>query len=441
MLSELYIHDFAIIDELQLVLSPGFTVLTGETGAGKSIILDAVSLILGGRADTTMVRAGSETAYVEGLFVLPSHLQPSVARLLAEEQVESEDPSILLLAREVRINGRNICRVNGRAVTLNFLREVAENLVDIHGQGEHLSLTRPRSHLPLLDAFAGLEDERHALASRVSALRRLENELAGLRRDARQIAKRIDMLDFQVAEIDAADLQPDEEDELRAERMRLANVEQLMQLTNEAVALLLGVDDELPAVTDLLSDTERALAQLVRLDETKQFWLEKLQGLVSEFAELGAALRDYQDELEFNPGRLDFVEERLELINGLKRKYGDDIAAVLAWREAAAAELDQISHSEERSEELEAAIDRELHAIGELAAVLSQRRQEAAQQLARAVEKELADLRMEGAQFAVDFARSPHEHGVYVGDERLAFDATGIDQVEFVISTNPGEPL
>lgn len=441
MLSELYIHDFAIIDELRLALAPGFTVLTGETGAGKSIILDAVSLILGGRADTTMVRAGCEAAYVEGLFLLPPHLQEGVAHLLADEQVESEDPSVLLLAREVRINGRNICRVNGRAVTLNFLRDVAENLVDIHGQGEHLSLLRPRAHLPLLDAFAGLEDERRQLASRVSALRRLESELAALRRDAREIAKRIDMLEFQVAEIDAANLEPGEEDDLRAERMRLANVEQLMQLTNEAVALMLNMDDESPAVTDLLSDAERSLTQLVRLDETKEPWLEKLQGLVSEFGDLGADLRDYQDQLEFNPGRLSFLEERLELINRLKRKYGEDIAAILEWREEAAAELDQISHSEERSEALAAAIDKELHAIGAMAGALSQRRQEAAQELARAVERELAELRMEGAQFAVDFARSPHEHGAYVGDERLAFDATGIDQVEFVISTNPGEPL
>jgi DNA repair protein RecN (Recombination protein N) len=441
MLSELYIHDFAIIEELRLGLAPGFTVMTGETGAGKSIILDAVSLLLGGRADTTMVRSGCEAAYVEGLFVLPSHLQPGVAALLASEQVESEDPSLLLLAREVRQNGRNICRVNGRAVTLSFLRGVAENLVDIHGQGEHLSLLRPRAHLPLLDAYGGLEGERQEVARKVAALRKMENELAALRRDAREIAKRIDMLQFQVAEIDAANLQPGEEEELRAERTRLANVEQLMEFASETHALMLSPDDEAPAVIDLLSHAERSLLQLVRLDETKEPWLARLQGLVSEFSELSAELSDYQEGLEVNPGRLDFIEERLELFNQLKRKYGDDIIAVLAWRDQAAVELDQITHSEERSEALAGSIDAGLREIGSLAQALSQRRQEAAQKLAAAVERELADLRMEGARFAVDFAHSADENGAYVGEERLAFDASGIDQVEFLISTNPGEPL
>jgi DNA repair protein RecN (Recombination protein N) len=441
MLSELTIQDFAIIDELRLQLAPGFTVLTGETGAGKSIILDAVSLILGGRADTTMVRAGAEAAYVEGLFLLPPHLQESVARLLDEEEVENEDPSMLLLAREVRANGRSIGRVNGRAVTLSFLRDVAENLVDIHGQGEHLSLLRPRAHLPLLDAFAGLVEERRELGRRVSALRKLEHELGALRRDARELVKRIDMLQFQVEEIDAANLEPGEEEELRAERTRLANVEQLTQFTNEAIGLMVGMDDDTPAVADLLSHAERALTQLTRLDESKMPWLEKLQGLTSEFAELGVELRDYHDDLEFNPGRLDFIEERLELINRLKRKYGDDIPAILSWRDEAAAELHQISHGEERSAELAELIDKELHVIGKRAEALSERRQDAAKQLTQSVERELADLRMEGAQFGVDFARSHHENGAYVDGERFAFDSSGIDQVEFVISTNPGEPL
>ncbi len=441
MLSELYIRDFAIIDELRLALAPGFTVLTGETGAGKSIILDAVSLILGGRADTTMVRSGAEAAYVEGAFELPSHLQPAIAALLAAEEVESEEPSLLLLARELRTNGRNICRVNGRAVTLAFLRDVAESLVDIHGQGEHLSLLRPRAHLPLLDAYGSLEEQRRELAGKVAALRKLENELALLRRDAREIAKRIDMLQFQVGEIDAANLEPGEEEDLRAERVRLANVEQLVQFASEALSLMVSPDDEIPAVTDLLSNAERSLMQLARLDETRAPWLEKLQGLISEFGDLSAELADYQEALEVNPGRLDYVEERLELLNGLKRKYGDDIPAILAWREQAAAELAQIGHSEQRSEELAAAIEAGLREIGRRAQTLSQQRREVAETLARAVERELGDLRMEGARFAVDFAHSPNENGAYVGEERLAFDATGIDQVEFLISTNPGEPL
>lgn len=441
MIVELFIKDFAIIDELRMQLAPGFTVLTGETGAGKSIILDAMMLLLGGRADTTMVRADSEVAYVEGIFKIPDCNRARIEQLLKSEGVESEDPDSLLLAREVRLNGRNICRVNGRAVTLNFMSDVSEGMVDIHGQGEHLSLLRPRAHLPLLDAYAGLQSEQKALATEVRALRSLQQELEDLRRNARNIAQRIDMLEFQVEEIDAARLEVDEEDQLRAERARLGNVEQLMESATEALALLIGVDDETMTATDLLSQAERALAQLARLDEEKAAWLERLEGLTSELNELTADLRYYQEGLEFNPGRLSFVEERVNLINGLKRKYGDSIEEILAYGDEARRELEQIGHNEERSEELVLEIDRYLQRIGNMAQVLSKKRKEAAERLAREVEKELADLNMSGAQFAVDFATQPNEDGAYVGEERLAFDHTGVDRVEFLISTNPGEPV
>ncbi|MDX1664483.1 MAG: DNA repair protein RecN [Candidatus Promineifilaceae bacterium] len=445
MISELYIKDFAIIDELRLHLAPGFTVLTGETGAGKSIILDAVMLLLGGRAETTVVRAGCDTAYVEGIFELPPAFQEAVAPLLAREGVDSGDPTSLLLAREIRVEGRNICRVNGRAVTLSFLSEISEQLVDIHGQGEHLSLLRPRAHLPLLDAYAGLREEQRALAREVTELRRLENQLLERRRNARNIAQRIDMLEFQVTEIDAAMLEPGEEEELRAERARQANMEQLMEYTGEALALLYGEDDELPAALDQLSHAERALGHLARLDETKEPWLERLEGLSSEVSDLARELRHYQEELEFNPGRLDFLEERLELINNLKRKYGDSIEEVLEFRDEAAAELKAISHNEERMETLAAEVERYLHRIGELGQALSEKRRAAADELAAAVERELEDLRMSGAHFAVDFQREGDPHGAFVADEhgqdRVAFDNTGIDRLEFLISTNPGEPL
>ena len=441
MISELYIKDFAIIDALRMRFAPGFTVLTGETGAGKSIILDAVMLILGGRADTTSVRAGCETAYVEGIFTIPEYNRDAIIALLESEGVEGSDPDTLLLAREVRVNGRNICRVNGRAVTLAFMSEIGEGLVDIHGQGEHLSLLQPRSHLPLLDAYAGLQEERKALSAEVRALRRLEKELADLKHNARNIAQRIDMLEFQVSEIDAARLDVDEEEALRAERARLGNVEQLMESTGEALALLVGLDDEMPSATDLLSQAERALGQLARLDPAKEAWLDRLEGLTSELDELTAELRYYQDELEFNPKRLGFVEERLELIHGLKRKYGDTIEEILAWGVEARRELEQIEHNEERTETLVIEIDQYLRRIGKMSQSLSEKRRAAAGRLAQAVESELADLNMSGARFSVDFAYQPDEEGAYVGDARLAFDNTGVDRAEFLISTNPGEPL
>jgi len=441
MISELYIKDFAIIDELRLQLAPGFNVLTGETGAGKSIILDAVMLLLGGRADTDMVRSGCETAYVEGVFTLPPPFREAIAPMLAEEGVEGDDPDSLLLAREVRVNGRNIGRVNGRAVTVTFMREVSEGLVDIHGQGEHLSLLRPRAHLPLLDAYGGLREEQQALAREVRALRRIRKELADLRRNARNIAQRIDMLQFQVEEIDAARLEVGEEEQVRAERTRLANVEQLLEHSTEAVALIMEMDGEMPAAVDLLGEAERALGQLARLDETCAPSLERLEGLVSELSDLAVELRDYQEALEYDPDRLNFLEERLNLIGNLKRKYGDDVEEVLRFRDQAAAELEAIGQNEEHTEALEAEVKAYLQRIGEMALALSGKRRRVADRLAEAVEQELADLNMEGASFTVAFERSADDEGAYVDGERLAFDHTGIDQVQFLISTNPGEPL
>lgn len=442
MISELYIRDFAIIDELRLALDPGFNVLTGETGAGKSIILDAMALVLGGRADTTFVRAGASEAYVEATFVLPPAAQAAFADLLAEQGLEGEEDDVLLLAREVRLNGRNICRVNGRAVSLNVLSEIGDRLIDIHGQGEHLSLLKPRSHLPLLDSYAGLEEERAAFGRQVAALRAVQRELSDLRRDERILNQRIDLLKFQIEEINAANLKEGEEEELRNERIRLANVEQLMRHTNAAMALLTGLDNDSPAVTDMLGEVERAIMQVARLDPAKAALFERLEGLIDQINEVAGELRDYQDELEFNPKRLEYVEERLELLNNLKRKYGDDVPAIVAVRDAAVLELDRISHSEERIAELVAEEDRLLHCIGELGEALSEKRKEAAERLAAAVERELNDLHMEGAHFAVDFVRVPAADGAYLTEslERVAFDQSGIDKVEFLVSANPGEP-
>ncbi|MCA9939082.1 MAG: DNA repair protein RecN [Anaerolineales bacterium] len=442
MLSELYIRDFAIIDELRMQFDFGFNVLTGETGAGKSIILDSLSLILGGRADSSMVRAECDRAIIEAAFELTPRAQDALRPLLGEQGLEAEEEEdVLLLARELRANGRSICRVNGRTVTVSTLKEVGELLVDIHGQGEHLSLLQPRSHLPLLDSYGRLDEEREAVARQVGQLRTVQRELDGLRQSARNAAQRIDFLTFQVQEIDAAKLEVGEEEQLREERTRVANTEQLMKQAATAVFLLDGVDDETPSVSDLLGQVERAVSDLVELDPPQAAWLEQLQGVVFQFEELSRELRHYQDSLEFEPERLAYLEERLELINRLKRKYGTDVAGILATRDRLSSELENISHSEERTHELSREENRLLKQIGQIAAILSQKRQVAANELAGAIEKELEALRMPGARFAVDFQRQPDTTGAFVGEERLAFDQSGIDQCEFLISANPGEPL
>lgn len=448
MLVELSIRNFAIIDDLTIRFQDGFHVLTGETGAGKSIILDAVMLILGGRADTMMIRAGAQEAYVEALFHIKPALHAVLAPLLTAEGLEdegsdpqSEQPIDLLLAREIRANGRNISRINGRTVNLAILREIAEPLIDIHGQGEHLSLLHPKSHLPLLDNYARLEDQRKALGRQVAALQKVRAELQNLRQNERALAQRADMLRYRAEEIGAAKLTPGEEDDLRAERTRLANAEQLMRAASESVALLTGMDDESVSAADLLGQVERSLVQLTRYDDAQGPKLESLQGIIYQLSELSSDLQSYLDELEFNPGRLSFVEERLELIQSLKRKYGENIEEILALREKALAELKGLDNSETRLAELELAQEKLLAQVGTGAAALSEKRQAAAQTLATAVVTQLADLSMEGSRFEVQFRREPQADGAIVGQERFAYDQTGIDKVEFLISTNPGEPL
>jgi DNA repair protein RecN (Recombination protein N) len=446
MLSELFIRNFAIIEEVRLRLDPGFNVMTGETGAGKSIILDAVTLVLGERADSTVVRSGSDQAYVEATFVLEPALREALRPVLEAEGLDEEGDEYIVLSREMRANGRNICRVNGRTVSLAILRQVAEPLIDIHGQGEHLSLLRPRAHLPLLDAFGGLDEERRQLAGEVQKLHVIQRELADLQRSQRDMAQRMELLQFKAQEIGEAALQPDEEETLRIERVRLANAEQLGRFAAEAVALLISADDERPAVIDLLGRVEHAVTQLVKLDETRAEALSNLQGLGFQLNEWAADIQTYLESLEYDPRRLNQVEGRLELINSLKRKYAEsDIAGLLAAQERAENDLKALENSEVRTAELEAEQESYLRRIGQLALALSRRRREAAERLSSSVERHLAELKMEGARFAVEFQTQPAATGCFVtredSEERLAFDQTGIDQVEFLISANPGEPL
>lgn len=440
MLSELFVKDFAIIDELHLRFAPGLNILTGETGAGKSIIIDAVSLLLGARASQEVIRAGCEEARVEGIFLLDPRRAETLEPWLREQGLEGE-PGVLILAREVRRNGRHLCRVNGRAVSLQVLTWLGEHLVDIHGQGGHLSLLRVREHLNFLDRYGGLLPLRQEVADLVGHLRQVRAELQALRQDERELARRIDLLEYQVGEIEAARLQPGEEEALLAERNRLAHAEELMGLADEALALLEEGSGEAPSVRDGLELALRALRGLVRLDRSLEGTVQGLEDLSYTLAEAVREVRGYREVVEFDPRRQRQVEERLGLIHSLKRKYGDSIEEVLAYAEAARRELDGITHRGERIEELEAEEERLLREVGEKAARLSQARQEAAGRLAAEVERHLADLNMGRARFAVEVRQTPHPQGAWVGERRFAFDATGIDQVEFLVTANPGEPL
>ncbi|MBN1955285.1 MAG: DNA repair protein RecN [Anaerolineae bacterium] len=453
MLAELDIHDLAIIDELHLTFTPGFTALTGETGAGKSIIIDAVELALGGRADATVVRSGAERALVEATFRLEPEQHRALQSLLQQEGLEGDAPDLLQLSREVRANGRSVSRINGRAVTLSLLREAAEGLVDIHGQSEHLSLLRVQKHVDMLDRYGGLQRLRAQVADWVGQVRAVRRERAELERSEQELARRTDLLEYQIAEIETAALQPEEKGELAAERTRLTHASQLAALSRETLQILSEGNRESGAVIDLVGQATRSLESLHHIDPTVEPQLKEAEDLSYRLQDLAETLRDYGRRIEQDPRRLAEVEERLELIRSLERKYGPTIPDVLAYGQRAREELEAITHSAERIAELGAMETRLLDELAAAATELSLRRREAARHLAQSIEQELQGLHMQGAQFEVDFQWQDDPAGVPIPPadlglpvsateqaKKVRFDRSGIDQVEFLVSPNPGEP-
>ncbi len=438
LLQELSIRDFAIIDALRIEWTPGLNVLTGETGAGKSIIVDALGAVLGDRMDPTWVRAGADRAWVEAVFCGHA-LPPDVAEALDASGLTPEDGQ-LILTRDVS-SGRSASRVNARTVPLGIIQQLAERLVDLHSQASHLSLMRPKEHLGILDRYAGLEGLRGEMAARARALHDVRQQIAQLEETDRQTAREAVLLRHEVDEIDAAAIRPDEEQAIEKQRARLKNALRLRQLAETAYAALHGRENRRGAV-DLLEQAAAALDELAALDPGTQLPGERLADAIDAADDLARAARRYADELEEDPAALDAIEERLLALADLKRKYGATLAEVLAYREKAAERLDAIEHHEERVAELR---ERELALRQDAAATaeqLSRERHAAVGRLEQRVEQELADLGMGGSRLVVALAARPDPKGLHFTDEAepRAFDNTGADQVEFLISANPGEP-
>jgi len=439
MLSEITIRNFAIIDELHLSLKRGFNVFTGETGAGKSIIIDAISTLLGGRTSSEVIRSGTEGAYIEGVFILDEAQASLIRPILQEYGLEAED-NTLIISREIR-EGRSVCRINGRAIPAGVLAQITQYLIDIHGQSEHLALLSPARQREFLDRYGGLEELRNQVGEKVRRLREVRATLEKLKRDEREIARRIDQLEYQVQEITAANLRPGEDEELAQERRRLLNAEKLQSLADEVyIALYEGAEGGSSAL-DLMAKALNALQGLGKLEPDMEKLCKGLEEAIAWTEEVAHQVRAYRDSIEFSPERLQQVEERLLLINSLKRKYGDTIEEILEYAERAKEELLEISTNQERIEELAKEEESLLYEIGALAYELSQKRREAAISLAEGVEKHLAELGMAKTRFQVSITWKEDPDGVWVGDKRYAFDSSGIDRVEFLVSTNPGEPL
>ena len=455
MLRLLSVTNFATIEQLDIELAPGFSVLTGETGAGKSIIVDALGFLIGGRADVGMVRSGARQSRVEGIFLLGGDISQKIKVALNEYEIDVGEEEIIL-AREVNLDGRNTCRVNERIVPLRLLSTLAQHLVDIHGQNQHLSLLRVREHMDILDKYGGLWQLRTEVAEWARQLTEVRQELDRLREDEAEVAQRVDFLRYQVGEISTANLHPTEYDDLTLERDRVANAERIITLSDHAYRALYDSFDRRESVMDLIGQVSKDLSQLERLDPSLSQNLESVDALMHQVDELARALRSYRDGIEYSPERLHELEERLDWINQLKRKYGSTIGEILAFGERASQELEKLCHREECAEGLKAREMDLRRQVGRLAGQLSEARQHAARGLADAIQEEAAGLAFGHAQVLVDIRQSDSEDGVPVGTadgvryatpslggesiRHLAFNETGIDSVEFLISLNPGEP-
>ena len=435
MLDELRIENFAIINKLEIRFKSGLVIVTGETGAGKSIILDAIMALVGGRVDANMVRSGVERATLEAVFSIPTETRTDIIEILKREELDEGEPFVTL-GREIRGEGRSVARVNGRSVNVSLLKELGHYLVDIHGQSEHLSLLDERSHLGLLDRYAVTQPELTAYQKSYKQLMAIRKELKTLRDLENESARRMELLNFQVQEIEAAHLKEGEEEELDQERSRLANAESLSSSAQQALALLDEGSPDTSSAVDLIGQASQLLASLARIDASQKELASQVEAVNAQLTEVNRDLRGYLDEIEFNPRRLEQVENRLELIHQMKRKYGGSVEAAIEYGKTTREQIENIANAGERIAELEIAETKALQDAKNTGQVLSEKRKAASLLLGSAVERELADLSMPGARFSVSF-----DQGSQNAARQDHFGENGMDQVEFLIAPNPGEGL
>lgn len=442
MLKEINIRNFAIIESLDLEFTTGFNVFTGETGAGKSIILDALSIVLGDKADNSFVREGTKRASIEAVFDYGNRREEIEDVLKREDLLPDDGIAEVTLSRELRIEGRSSARINGHGVSLNILQEVGSLLVDIHGQSEHLSLLKPASHIRLVDQFAGNENLLKQYRSLYRQYLTVVKNLNALHDGEAEALRQQDMLTYQFNEIDSAGLSEEEEEKLNRERERLANSERIAKLLHQGLTALEGRSEERPGIIEQMDQLDSALDDLISYDDSLSSLYDTVVTAADQMNDVLDKLQRYKANLGFSSRRRNQIEERLSLYYSLKRKYGGTVSAVLAYAADAKQKLSLISGAGEQIEALENERKELLEKLSGLAVKLSEKRAAASAEISKGVEKELDDLRMPAARFEVLMETVPSADGLADGKgSRLEFSESGFDRVEFLIAPNPGEGL
>lgn len=426
MLERLFIKNFALIEEITIEFSENFNILTGETGAGKSIVVDAVSLLLGGRAQADYIRTGSNKSIIEGSFSLEA--THGVFAILSEIGIECED-STIVLSREISLTGRNSCRINGRVLTLGQYRQVGLSIIDIHGQHDHQSLLMAEKHLDLLDKFGGQEQVQllAEVKTNYNTWRAAQSELKELNSREQERLQQMDFLTYQATEIQEAQLTPGEDVELKRQADLMINAEKISNNLHNAYQNLFGQEKGMSAY-DLLGIALDSINEIKKLDPSLDKMAEQLEPSLYIIEEMATECRNYLETLDFSARDLEQVEKRLQQIKDLCKKYGPTIEEVLAFGEKAQGQLEKWENTSERIQQLERITAESLDIYRNGAEKLSKKRRDLALILEEKVSRELKELAMPDALFSVAITKS--EPG-----------SRGMDQIEFLISPNPGEPL
>lgn len=429
MLLEISIRNYVIIEHQVVTFEPGLNIITGETGSGKSLVIDALSAITGGKFSKEDIRTGEGKASIEALFSIEG--AEYIAELLEDYGIEPDEAMNLVIAREVNSQGKSVCRINGQIVTLSMLKKITQYLVDIVGQNEHQLLFNTVKHGEFLDAFGGTETKavRSEIKLLTDKLRSLEEKLNSISGNASERERKLDLLKFQIEEISGSKLKALEDEELKDRRHMLINAEKLMKGINSVYGSLFKGDSGLRSASDILNESRSSLEELAGIDKRLEGSKAAIESIVYQLEDVKGELRAYHEGIEFNNGEMDVIEERLDQINRLKRKYGNSIEEIFAYMDKASKEYEELKNSEKYALKLEKEIEAVKEQYKSKAGLLSDIRRKLAGRLEKLVEKELQEINMPGSRFIIRLNR----------DEGL-ISANGFDRTEFLLSPNPGEP-